>query len=66
MQQWKERIQEFLPEARIGKIQGPIVDIDDKDIVIGMLQTLSMKSLDPCIFESFGLTVVDDIFFFLY
>ena len=31
MQQWKERIQEFLPDARIGKIQGPIVDIDDKD-----------------------------------
>ena len=60
MQQWKERIQEFLPEARIGKIQGPVVDIEDKDIVIGMLQTLSMKALDPCIFESFGLTVVDE------
>ena len=60
MQQWKERIQEFLPNARIGKIQGPVVDIDDKDIVIGMLQTLSMKSLDPCVFESFGLTVVDE------
>ena len=60
MQQWKERIQEFLPDARIGKIQGPVVDIDDKDIVIGMLQTLSMKALDPCIFESFGLTVVDE------
>ena len=60
LQQWKERIQEFLPDARIGKIQGPVVDIDDKDIVIGMLQTLSMKVLDPCIFESFGLTVVDE------
>ena len=60
MQQWKERIQEFLPGARIGKIQGPVVDIDDKDIVIGMLQTLSMKALDPCIFDSFGLTVVDE------
>jgi superfamily II DNA or RNA helicase len=60
LQQWKERIQEFLPDARIGKIQGPVVDIDDKDIVIGMLQTLSMKALDPCIFESFGLTVVDE------
>tara|TARA_B100001758_G_scaffold36350_1_gene27632 strand:- start:1909 stop:3333 length:1425 start_codon:yes stop_codon:yes gene_type:complete len=60
MQQWKERILEFLPTARIGKIQGPIVDIQDKDIVIGMLQTLSMKPLAPCIFESFGLTVVDE------
>ena len=41
--QWIERIEEFLPNARIGKIQGQIIDIEDKDIVIGMLQSLSMK-----------------------
>mgnify|MGYP002144642430 CR=1 FL=1 len=31
MNQWIERIQQFLPKARIGKIQGQIIDIDDKD-----------------------------------
>jgi hypothetical protein len=43
MNQWIERIQQFLPGARVGKIQGQIFDIDDKDIVIGMLQSLYMK-----------------------
>ena len=59
--QWIERIQQFLPEARVGKIQGQIIDIDDKDIVIGMLQSLSMKEYPDDQFKSFGLTVVDEV-----
>ncbi len=60
LNQWIERIQQFLPNARIGKIQGPIFDIENKDIVIGMLQSLSMKTYEPTMFKSFGLTVVDE------
>jgi superfamily II DNA or RNA helicase len=61
MNQWIERIQQFLPKARIGKIQGQIIDIDDKDIVIGMLQSLSMKEYPASLFESFGLTIIDEV-----
>ena len=61
MNQWIERILQFLPTTRIGKIQGPIIDIDDKDIVIGMLQSLSMKEYPVSIFESFGLTIIDEV-----
>jgi len=61
MNQWIERIQQFLPAARVGKIQGPIIDIDDKDIVIGMLQSLSMKEYPASVFESFGLTIIDEV-----
>jgi len=61
MNQWIERIQQFLPKARVGKIQGQIIDIDDKDIVIGMLQSLSMKEYPSSIFESFGLTIIDEV-----
>ena len=61
MNQWIERIQQFLPKARVGKIQGPIIDIDDKDIVIGMLQSLSMKEYPASTFESFGLTIIDEV-----
>jgi superfamily II DNA or RNA helicase len=61
MNQWIERIQQFLPKARIGKIQGQIIDIDNKDIVIGMLQSLSMKEYPASLFESFGLTVIDEV-----
>jgi superfamily II DNA or RNA helicase len=58
--QWLERIEQFLPGARVGKIQGQIIDIEDKDIVIGMLQSLSMKEYPNNMFDSFGLTIVDE------
>ena len=61
MNQWIERISQFLPSARVGKIQGQIVDIEDKDIVIGMLQSLSMKDYPGSMFDSFGLTIIDEV-----
>jgi superfamily II DNA or RNA helicase len=61
MNQWIERIQQFLPNARIGKIQGSIVDVENKDIVIGMLQSLSMKEYASSVFESFGFTIIDEV-----
>ena len=60
MNQWIERIEQFLPGAKIGRIQGPTVDIEGKDIVIGMLQSLSMKEYADGTFSSFGLTIVDE------
>lgn len=57
--QWEERIKQFLPSARIGKIQGEVVDID-KDIVIAMIQSISMKEYPPHVFAGFGLTIVDE------
>jgi superfamily II DNA or RNA helicase len=61
LNQWVERIEQFLPGARIGKIQGQIVDVENKDIVIGMLQSLSMKEYPQSIFETFGLTIIDEV-----
>lgn len=60
LNQWEERIAEFIPNAKVGKIQGDIVDIEGKDIVIGMLQSLSMKTYSSDTFSSFGLTIVDE------
>ena len=61
LNQWIERIGQFLPTARVGKIQGPDIDIDDKDIVLGMLQSISMKDYPASTFESFGLTIIDEV-----
>jgi len=61
MNQWIERAQEFLPQAKVGKIQGPVFDVEGKDIVIGMLQTLYDRELQEGAFDSFGLTIVDDV-----
>ena len=60
LNQWIEKINEFLPDAKIGKIQGQIIDIEDKDIVIGMLQSLSMKEYPDDTFDSFGFTIIDE------
>lgn len=61
LNQWIERIGQFLPTARVGRIQGPEIDIEDKDIVLGMLQSISMKDYDAKVFESFGLTIIDEV-----
>lgn len=61
MNQWIERIGEFLPSARVGKIQASTFDIENKDIVIGMIQTLYDKEYPQGTFDSFGLTIVDEV-----
>ena len=61
MNQWMERIREFLPSASIGFIQGPTVDVEGKDIVIGMLQSISKKEYSPETFDEFGLTIIDEV-----
>ena len=61
MNQWIERIAEFMPTARIGKIQGPKFDIEDKDIVIGMIQSMYDRTFPSNAFSSFGLTIIDEV-----
>ena len=58
--QWEDRIKSFLPKARIGRVQGEICDVADRDVVIVMLQTLSMKDLNGDLFKPIGLVIVDE------
>lgn len=58
--QWEERIKQFLPNVHIGRIQGDITDVHDKDIVIAMIQSISMKDYPREVFHGFGLTIVDE------
>ena len=60
MNQWIERIKQFIPSAKIGIIRQNTVEVIGKDIVICMLQSLSMKSYDKHVFNGFGLTVIDE------
>lgn len=61
LNQWIERIEQYIPTARVGRIQGPTIDIEGKDIVIGMLQSLSMKEYEDGTFDSFGLLLIDEV-----
>lgn len=60
LNQWRERIRDFLPDASIGLIQQNTFDVAGRDIVLGMLQTISMKDFPLDAFDSFGLTIIDE------
>ena len=47
MVQWKERINQFLPNARVGYVQGPEFDVIGKDIVIIMIDSLLSRGERP-------------------
>ena len=60
MNQWEERIAQFIPTAKVGKIQGDVIDKTGCDIVIGMLQSISMKDYDDDMFNEFGFVIFDE------
>lgn len=59
--QWYDRIEQFT-NAKIGIIRQNKIDIENKDIVIGMLQSIAMKDYDNNIFNDFGIVVFDECF----
>lgn len=61
MDQWIERIEQFLPEARVGILRQKTIDIENKDIVIAMLHSVSMCNYDISIYNSFGLVFYDEV-----
>jgi superfamily II DNA or RNA helicase len=61
MNQWIERIGEFLPSARVGKIQCSKFEIEGNDIVIGMIQTIYSRQFPITAFQCFGLTIIDEV-----
>lgn len=61
LNQWKNRIEQFLPDARVGIVQGKVIDVENKDIIIGMLQSLSLKDDYPDdLFDDIGTIIFDE------
>lgn len=61
LNQWKERIEQFVPSARVGLIKAKVMDTVDKDIVLASLQSLSMKEYPKELFDEFGTCVIDEV-----
>ena len=59
--QWEERIRTFVPLARVGRLQQDVEDVDDCDIVVGMLQSIAMRDYDEYIFHDFGMVIFDEV-----
>lgn len=58
MNQWKERIEMF-SDASIGIIKQKKIDTD-KDIIIGMLQSIAKEKYDKEIFKDIGFVIFDE------
>lgn len=62
MSQWIEEIKKFCPEWSVGVIQGQCVDVDNNDVCVGMLQSLSMKDDYPAsLYAEFGTLISDEV-----
>ena len=57
--QWIDRIKQFT-DAKIGTIRRDTVDIEDKDIVIGSIQSISKRDYDSDIFKQFSFIIYDE------
>jgi superfamily II DNA or RNA helicase len=60
MNQWIERIKFALPNAKVGIVQANKCQIEGYDIIIGMLQTLSMREFPENTFDSIGHVIIDE------
>jgi hypothetical protein len=63
MNQWISEINKFLPDAKVGIIQGQKnVDVNDCDIVVAMLQSMARIDYPDELFRDFRITVCDECF----
>lgn len=61
LDQWEERIKNFVPFARVGRLQQNIEDVENCDIVVGMLQSIAMREYDEYLYHDFGLVIFDEV-----
>jgi superfamily II DNA or RNA helicase len=58
--QWVERIEQFLPTTRVGRIQAKVMVTEGCDIVVGMLQSIASKDYPADTWDQFGFTIIDE------
>ena len=59
--QWEERLRFFCPSIRVGRVQGAVNTSSGSDVMICMLQTLTMKTdLDPDLMQGVAVVGVDE------
>ena len=62
LNQWVHNIQKHIPKARIGILRGTKIEIDNVDIVIATIQSITIKkNINHTHFQSFGMCIIDEI-----
>jgi len=60
-EQWKQRIEKMAPYMRVGIWQGSKEEIEDKDVVIGLVQTIANRDVSPEVVQQFGFCIYDEV-----
>jgi len=61
LEQWIERIKQFLPDARVGVIRQDRCEYQDTDIIVGMIQSITKREDYPKeTFDGLGQLIVDE------
>ena len=61
LEQWIERIKQFLPDARVGVIRQDRCEYQDTDIIVGMIQSITKRENYPKeTFDGLGQLIVDE------
>jgi superfamily II DNA or RNA helicase len=60
LEQWRERIAAFLPSAKVGTLQGPKCEVEGRDVVVAMIQSLVTRDYGSDSLESFGTVLLDE------
>ncbi len=60
MDQWIKRIQTFVPNAKVGKLQQNKIQIEDKDFVVAMVHSVAGRDYPKELLETIGLLIVDE------
>lgn len=59
--QWVERINQYVPDARVGLLKQNKAEVENVDITIASLQSLSMRDYSKqASFSDFGLVIIDE------
>lgn len=61
LNQWRERISQFIPDASVGIIKQDKVVTQNCDIVLASLQSLAMREYPAEIFKGFHMTIIDEV-----
>tara|TARA_Y100000385_G_scaffold204097_1_gene211453 strand:+ start:378 stop:1733 length:1356 start_codon:yes stop_codon:yes gene_type:complete len=59
--QFAERVKMFSPDSSVGIIKQNKIKVEDKDFVVGSLQSIAMRDYDTDIFKDFGLVIIDEV-----
>lgn len=60
MNQWRERIEQFMPGAKIGYVQEDTCDFQGKHFALAMVHSLSGRDYGPVFYDWPGLVITDE------